>query len=55
MKAILVALIAATVAVSSDKSRFDNYRFYSVNIENEVQLKALRELSEVSDSVSSQQ
>lgn len=37
----------------AEKARYDNYRVYHVAIENDVQLKALIELSEVSDSVSS--
>lgn len=36
----------------AEKARYDNYRVYHVAIENDVQLKALIELSEVSDSVS---
>lgn len=36
----------------AEKARFDNYRVYHVAIENEIQLRALKELSENSDSVS---
>lgn len=46
-----VVLVLSVFSVSADKARFDNYRIYSIDIETVDQLKALRELSETSDSV----
>jgi hypothetical protein len=46
----LVALFV--IAASAEKSRFDNYRLYSVNVDNHQQLEALKYLEEHSDSVS---
>lgn len=56
MKLILgaVLLLASVIFASAEKARFDNYRVYTVAVENENQLKALREISETSDSVSSE-
>lgn len=39
----------------ADKARFDNYRVYNIRIENQLQLRVLKELSDVSDSVNSKQ
>lgn len=47
-----VVLIALALSASAEKARYDNYRIYSVDIANELQLKVLKELSETSDSVS---
>lgn len=46
-----VVLVLSVFSVSADKARFDNYRIYSIDVETVDQLKALRELSETSDSV----
>lgn len=46
-------LILSTFAASAEKARYDNYRVYNVPIENQLQLRALKELSVVSDSVKS--
>jgi len=48
---ILLWAIAFVALVAAEKTRFDNYRVYSINIENEVQLKALQELENSDDSV----
>jgi carboxypeptidase A len=45
-----VVLIISVLSASAERARFDNYRFYTIDIDNEVQLRALRELAEVSDS-----
>lgn len=47
----VVAIVTVLVA-SAEKARFDNYRVYSISVENELQLRVLRELGETSDSVS---
>lgn len=45
MKIFLLAIfIVGLLAVCAEKARFDNYRVYSVSIENEEQLKVLHEL-----------
>lgn len=41
-----------TIAHSTaEKARYDFYRVYHIAIENELQLRVLKELSEISDSV----
>lgn len=51
MKLMLSVLFAVLVfSASAEKARFDNYRVYSVSVENEIQLRALKELSATSDS-----
>lgn len=53
MKSIVVTiLIASLVVVLGEKARFDNYRVYSVNIENVEQLNVLRELETYPDGIS---
>lgn len=47
-----VILVALALSASAERARFDNYRIYSVAIENKMQLQVLKELSETSDSVS---
>lgn len=53
MKLFVVAIFIAcfVVAFGSEKARFDNYRVYSVNVENAEQLKVLRELESYSDGI----
>lgn len=46
-------LILPLLLIVAEKARYDNYRVYHVAIESEIQLRALQELSEISDSVSS--
>lgn len=47
-------LIILAFSALTEKARFDNYRVYRIFVENELQLRVLKELSEVSDSVSVQ-
>lgn len=50
MKSFLAAIfVVCFVGAFGEKVRFDNYRVYSVNIENEEQLKVLRELEAYPD------
>lgn len=44
-------LLFLAVAAYAEKARFDNYRVYRIQLDNEVQLKALRQLADTSDSV----
>lgn len=46
MKSFILAVFAVyfVVVVLADKARFDNYRVYSVIVENDEQLNVLREL-----------
>ena len=39
------------ITAFAEKARFDNYRVYRIQLENEDQLNALRQLAETSDSV----
>lgn len=41
------------LAVNAEKARFDNYRVYSLNIENDEQYKWMKYIEEHSDSVNS--
>lgn len=53
MKLFLLAIfVAGLLAVCAEKARFDNYRVYSVKIENEKQLNVLRELEMHPDGIS---
>lgn len=50
MKSFAVAIfIACFVVALGEKARFDNYRVYSINVENEAQLKVLHELEAYPD------
>lgn len=49
---VLSILIAGFLVACAEKARFDNYRVYSVHIENEEQLKVLQELELHPDGVS---
>ncbi|CAO1308920.1 unnamed protein product [Diamesa serratosioi] len=51
MKIILCTVVVAFVigSVISERARFDNYRVYSINIENAKQLNILQELNEYPD------
>lgn len=50
MKLFVVAVfIACFTAALGEKARYDNYRVYSVNVENEEQLKVLNELEAYPD------
>lgn len=46
-----VLVLISALSVLAEQARFDNYRYYTINVENELQLRALKELSDVSDSV----
>lgn len=47
----LVVFALFFLATNGEKARFDNYRVYSVIIENDKQLEAFKYLEEHSDSV----
>lgn len=50
MKSFLAAIfVVIFVGAYGEKVRFDNYRVYSVNVENGEQLKVLRELEAYPD------
>lgn len=49
---ILAVFAIFFVAVLGDKARFDNYRVYSVNVENDEQRKVLNELEISADGIS---
>lgn len=50
MKSFVFAILLACVAVAvAEKARFDNYRVYSIVIENEDQLNVLQELERHQD------
>lgn len=52
MKSFVVAIFVACFVVAlGEKARFDNYRVYSVNIENEEQLKIFQELEAHPDGI----
>ena len=53
MKIILCLVFVALVfgSVISERARFDNYRVYSINIENAKQLNVLQDLNEYPDGV----
>lgn len=48
---LIIVLAAFILSASADPARYDNYRLYSVSVENNLQIKVLKELSETSDSV----
>lgn len=48
----MTILVASFIAAFGEKARFDNYRVYSVNIQNEKQLNVLRELEAHPDGIS---
>lgn len=48
----IAGLLLVHIIAAADKARYDNYRVYSVSVDNQLQLKVLKELAEVSDSVS---
>lgn len=47
----LVVLALFVLATNGEQARFDNYRVYSVIIENDQQLEGFKYLEEHSDSV----
>ncbi|CRL07711.1 CLUMA_CG020665, isoform A [Clunio marinus] len=51
-KAQIILLIFSFTIGSCEKARFDNYRVYSINIDNNVQLSVLKEIEQTSDSYS---
>lgn len=46
-----VCIVCAVVLVRAEKVRFDNYRFISTRVENELQQKILESLETTTDSV----
>lgn len=54
MKSFVLAIFIGCFAVHTfgEKVRFDNYRVYSVNVDNEKQLKVLNELEAYPDGIS---
>lgn len=52
MKAIAIVILFARLSVIfGDKARFDNYRVYSIEIENEKQLELLQQIENNQDSL----
>lgn len=50
MKLLILAIVLACFIVTfGEKARYDNYRVYSVEIQNEKQLKVLQELEKYRD------
>lgn len=49
LRYLIFSLIA--LIVDAEKARFDNYRVYSIAVDNQQQLNVLKELNEISDSV----
>lgn len=50
MKSFVLAVFVACFALAlGEKARFDNYRVYSVNVENEDQLKVFQQLEAYPD------
>lgn len=55
MKSFVLAIFVACFAIAfAEKARFDNYRIYSVSIENDHQLNVLRELQNYPDGITFQ-
>ena len=53
MKFFAAILLAATISLAiAEKARFDNYRVYRLNIENELQLSVLQQIEQFPDGVS---
>lgn len=50
----LTIFVACFAVVFAEKARFDNYRIYSVNIENDEQLNVLRDLQNYPDGITIQ-
>lgn len=48
----LIVIFTCHLLVGGEKARFDNYRVYSVKIENEKQLELLQNLENVPDGIS---
>lgn len=48
----IIVFVASFVLISGEKARFDNYRVYSVHIQNEKQLEELQMLENSQDGVS---
>lgn len=48
----LAIFVASFVAVFGEQARYDNYRVYSIKVENDEQLKALHDLESFRDGVS---
>lgn len=48
---LIICLAFLLFSVGAEKARFDNYRLYSVQIENKSQYEAMKYLEENSDSV----
>lgn len=51
MKILIFTIIALITFSTAEKARYDNYRVYRVDIENNEQLKVLHYLADNSDSV----
>lgn len=48
----LAIFVASFVAVFGEQARYDNYRVYSIKVENEEQLNALHDLETIRDGIS---
>lgn len=51
MKFIAILLAVGFLAVNAERARFDNYRVYSITIENDDQFKIMKYIEEHSDAV----
>lgn len=48
---VLVVLLIAVNVIAMEKARFDNYRIYSIGVENDEQLQVLQNLESHQDSI----
>lgn len=48
----LIVIFACHLLISGEKARFDNYRIYSIKIQNEKQLELLQNLENAPDGIS---
>lgn len=51
MKFVTIFLVLFIASVCAEKARFDNYRLYGIQVENEEQYKMMKYIEENSDSV----
>lgn len=51
LKSVLVVLLIAVNVIAIEKARFDNYRVYLIEVENDEQLQVLQKLESHQDSL----
>jgi hypothetical protein len=49
---LLLSVLLVSSAAFAEKARYDNYRVYTINVDSELQLQALRAIDEYPDGVS---